>query len=120
MVLMKAYAPNIRITEQYMDFGFLNSIIKNQVMPPPDMWLAGWSINYYYMGYSLMAGLTAMTGVPTNIAYNLCMSTLFAMTVVGSFGLVYNLVQGTLVGRAQTSRRAVPGTLPRRRTQRAQ
>lgn len=120
MALMKAYAPNIRITEQYMDFGFLNSIVKNEVMPPPDMWLAGWSINYYYLGYSLMGSLTKLAGVPTNIAYNLCMASLFAYTVAGSFGLVYNLVQGTLVGRARQSRRAVTGTLPRRRTQHAQ
>ena len=88
LVLVRAYSPNIRITEQYMDFGFLNSIIKNQIMPPPDHWLAGWSINYYYLGYSLMASLTLLSSVPTEIAYNLCMATLFALTALGAFGIV--------------------------------
>ena len=80
LVLVRAYSPNIRVTEQYMDYGFLNSIIKNQTMPPPDHWLAGWSINYYYLGYSLMASLTLLSSVPTEIAYNRCMATLFALS----------------------------------------
>ena len=110
LVLVRAYSPNIRITEQYMDFGFLNSIIKNQIMPPPDHWLAGWSINYYYLGYSLMASLTLLSSVPTKIAYNLCMATLFALTALGAFGIVYNLVQGTLTpGRMRGAPLTQPG-----------
>jgi YYY domain-containing protein len=119
LVLFRAYSPNIRVTEQYMDYGFLNSIIKNQTMPPPDHWLAGWSINYYYLGYSLVASLTLLAGVPTEIAYNLCMATLFALTALGSFGIVYNLAQGTLTpGRLRARRRRAAANVPPRRSRR--
>lgn len=119
LVLVRAYSPNIRVTEQYMDYGFLNSIIKNQTMPPPDHWLAGWSINYYYLGYSLMASLTLLSSVPTEIAYNLCMATLFALTALGSFGIVYNLAQGTLSpGRMRARRQRSQPNGPTRRSRR--
>src|SRR5205085_11423229 len=53
--IVRAYNPDIYAQEKFMDFGFLNAILKSGFFPPNDMWLAGHSINYYYFGYVLMA-----------------------------------------------------------------
>ena len=58
--MVRAGNPNIVDQEKFMDFGFLNSILKSGMFPPHDMWLAGQSINYYYFGYVLIAALTSL------------------------------------------------------------
>src|SRR5947209_8022072 len=95
--VVRAYNPNIVDQEKFMDFGFLNSILKSHSFPPNDMWLAGYSINYYYFGYVLIAALTSLSGVPSQVAFNLANVTLYALTALGSFGVVWNLAQSTLL-----------------------
>src|SRR4051812_46301508 len=51
--IVRAYNPDIFAQEKFMDFGFLNAILKSGMFPPNDMWFAGQSINYYYFGYVL-------------------------------------------------------------------
>src|SRR5438034_1075517 len=69
------------------------------------MWLAGHSINYYYFGYVLMAGLTSLSGVPSQVAFNLANVALFALTALAAFGFAYNLIAGSLarlvIGRVE-------------------
>jgi YYY domain-containing protein len=100
--LVRAYNPDIFGTEKFMDFGFMNAITKSQSFPPNDMWLAGYPINYYYFGYVLMASLSLLSGVPTQIGYNLAIVTLFSLTALGAFGVAYNLVVATVRKRTQT------------------
>lgn len=121
--IFRAYNPNIVDQEKFMDFGFLNAILKTGTFPPNDMWLAGHSINYYYLGYVLVAALTSLSGVPTEIAFNLANSALFALTALGAFGVVYNLISSSLLRRAVAARvervEAVTAIVPRRRTRSA-
>ncbi|MEO8285531.1 MAG: DUF2298 domain-containing protein [Chloroflexota bacterium] len=98
--VVRAYQPDILDQEKFMDFGFLNSILKSGTFPPNDQWLAGFSINYYYFGYILMAALTALSGVPTQVAFNLANVGLFALTALGAFGVVYNLISSRLLVKA--------------------
>jgi YYY domain-containing protein len=104
--ILRAYSPNIFGTEKFMDFAFLNSFTQGHVLPPQDPWLAGYSINYYYFGYTLMGALCLLSGVDSAVGFNLANVTLFSLTALGCFGLVYNLVAGTL--------RARRGTVPTR------
>jgi len=87
----RAYDPFINHTEQPMDFGFLNAILRSRTFPPSDMWLSGYSISYYYFGYLLMAMVAKLAAVPSGIAYNLALGTIFALTVTGAYGLVRDL-----------------------------
>lgn len=102
---IRAYNPNILDQEKFMDFGFLNSILKSDTFPPNDVWLSGYSINYYYFGYILIAGLTALTGIPTEIAFNLANVALFSMTALGTFGVVHNLITARLIVAGRIARR---------------
>ncbi len=90
----RAYNPDISATEKPMEFAFLNSILRSQTFPPPDPWLSGFAISYYYFGYLMMAFLTKLSGLPSAITFNLGIALLFALTATGAFGLVYNLVRG--------------------------
>lgn len=87
----RAYDPSISHTEKPMDFGFLNAILRSRTFPPNDMWLSGYSISYYYFGYLLMAMVAKLAAVPSGIAYNLALGTVFALTVTAAYGLVRDL-----------------------------
>ncbi|MCX7881593.1 MAG: DUF2298 domain-containing protein, partial [Patescibacteria group bacterium] len=50
-VFVRGQEPSIRGLEKFMDFGFINSILRAKHFPPLDMWLSGHSINYYYFGH---------------------------------------------------------------------
>lgn len=89
--LYKAFNPEIAYTEKPMEIAFLNAILRSDRFPPLDPWLSGFSISYYYFGYLLMAVLTRLSGIPSNVAYNLAVPLLMALTVTGAFSVVYNL-----------------------------
>ena len=81
----------INHTEQPMDFAFMNGIIRSHTLPPQDPWLAGFGINYYYLGYFLAASLTLLSGLPSSLAFSLNLALLFALAITGCFSLGYNL-----------------------------
>ena len=88
----RAYNPDIAATEKPMEFGFINAILRSRTFPPHDPWLAGYSISYYYLGYVLIALLTRLSAIPSVITFNLGLATAFAMTVLGAYTIVFNLV----------------------------
>ncbi len=90
----RAYNPDIAGTEKPMEFAFLNGILNSPQFPPRDPWLAGYGISYYYFGYAQLNLLVQLTGVQPSIAFNLGLAAIFALTLLGGFGLVYNLVRG--------------------------
>ncbi len=91
----RAHNPEIDGTEKPMEFMFLNSILKSETFPPHDAWLSGFAISYYYFGYVLVAILTKLSGIQPSIAFNLGLTTLFALSATGAFGLGYALVKAS-------------------------
>jgi len=78
-------------TERPMDYAFFNAIRASTVFPPHDPWMSGYSINYYYFGYLLMAAVSLVTGVHPAVGYNLSLALIFALTALGVAGMVCNL-----------------------------
>ncbi len=89
---VRGFQPDINGLEKYMDYGFMNTILRSRYFPPLDMWLAGETINYYYFGHLVSAILTRMSGIDSAITYNLLIATLFAFAFIGAFSLGGNLV----------------------------
>lgn len=89
---IRALQPDIQGLEKFMDFGFVNSILRSKYFPPEDMWFAGKSINYYYFGHFITAFLTKLTGINSAITYNIMIATLYAFTFSLTFSLTGNLV----------------------------
>ena len=89
---VRGFQPNIQGLEKFMDFGFVNSILRTRYFPPADMWFAGKSINYYYFGHLVTAFLTKLSNIDSAITYNLMIATLFAFTFSLTFSLTGNLI----------------------------
>jgi uncharacterized membrane protein len=89
---IRAYNPDIVATEKPMELAFLNSVMLSPSFPPRDPWLAGYGISYYYFGYVIVGLLTRLTGVMTGVAFNLANAMWFALTLVGAYAIVFNLV----------------------------
>lgn len=90
--LIRAYNPEILGTEKPMEIAFLNGILTSQTFPPSDPWLSGYAISYYYLGYVLIGMIAKIAGTLPEVAFNLGAALLFALTCLGSFGMVYNLL----------------------------
>lgn len=89
---VRGFQPDIQGLEKFMDFGFVNSILRSKYFPPADMWFAGKYINYYYFGHFVTAFLTRLSGINSASTYNLMLGTLFAFTFTLAFSLAGNLV----------------------------
>ncbi len=89
---IRGHHPDIQDLEKFMDFGFVNSILRSQYMPPLDMWSAGQTINYYYFGHYITAFLTKLINYDSAISYNLMLSTIFALSFTQTFSLGANLL----------------------------
>ncbi|MCU0494706.1 MAG: DUF2298 domain-containing protein, partial [Chloroflexaceae bacterium] len=85
--------PNPWGTERPMDLAFFNAIQHSANFPPNDPWLAGFSINYYYFGYMLMAVMALLSGVTGGAGYNLSLALIFALTALGIAGVILNLIR---------------------------
>ncbi len=93
MAFIRANNPDITGTEKPMEMAFINAIIHSPTFPPHDPWLSGYAISYYYFGYVMTAMLAEITGTVGSVAFNLMLSLIFALSAIGAYGLVYNLLQ---------------------------
>lgn len=84
---VRAHQPDILGLEKLMDFGFINSILRTEYLPPTDMWFAGKSINYYWFGHLWVAIATKLTQIPSSITYNLMLATIMGLTLTGGFAI---------------------------------
>jgi YYY domain-containing protein len=92
---LRAFAPDKVMSaggEKFMEMAFLNSVLNSPRFPPPDPWLSGFAISYYYFGYVMMGILTRFSGVPAGVGFELYDALVFALAVIGVFGVIYNLV----------------------------
>lgn len=89
---IRGFSPDIHDLEKFMDFGFINSILRTEYFPARDMWLTPFSINYYYFGHLFTAVVTKISDIPSYISFNLMVATIFAFTFTMSFSIGINLV----------------------------
>jgi uncharacterized membrane protein len=87
--------PDINGLEKFMDFGFVNSILRSDYFPPKDMWYSPLSINYYYFGHLITAVITKLTSIPSFISYNLMISTIFCFNLCFDFFNWYEFILRT-------------------------
>ena len=108
-VLLRAYAPDKIMNaggEKYMEMAFLNGVLNSPQFPPVDPWLSGFAISYYYFGYVMMALLTRLAGTPASVGFELYDALLFALTFIGAYGVVFNLVAASEPRKQGTASRA--------------
>lgn len=90
--LFRANNPDLSSTEKPMEFAFFNAIGGSAQFPPPDPWLSGYGIAYYYFGYVMMSLLHTLSGVTAGTAFSLSNAFWFALSAASAFGVVANLI----------------------------
>ncbi len=93
LAFVRGQEPSIRGLEKFMDFGFMQSILRTNYFPPLDIWYSGFPINYYYFGHLSGAFLIKLTGIPSPIGYNLILATIFAQGITLTFSLVCTIAR---------------------------
>ncbi len=78
--------------EKPMDFSYWNAVLRSTVFPPFDPWYSGGYLNYYYFGYVIVGTPVKLLGIAPQVAYNLVLPMLFAVTGMGAFSVAYNVV----------------------------
>ncbi len=91
-VYIRGQEPSIHSLEKFMDFGFINSILRGKYFPPADIWYAGSPINYYYFGHLTGAVLIRLSGINPAVGYNLILTTIFALGVTQVFSLIGGMI----------------------------
>jgi YYY domain-containing protein len=82
-----------------MDFGFISSILKTEHLPPPDMWFAGSSINYYWFGHLWTAVLTKLSDIDPFVTYNLMLATILGLSLTSTFSISSTLIKKVKVNK---------------------
>ncbi len=85
--------------EKPMEFAHMNAILRSDTFPPHDPWFSGEPINYYYFGEYMVASLFRLTGIPSEIGFNLAQPLVIALLA----SAVYS-ISSTLAGRLSSGR----------------
>src|SRR5438270_1322970 len=105
---IRSYGPDIHSFEMFMDEGFIAAIMRSPHFPPNDMWLSGYSINYYYYAHFTIAMLAKLLGQSPSIAFNTGICIFFGLTAVNLFGVTSNIVSWARYQRRRTD--SISGT----------
>lgn len=82
--------------EKPMEFAHLNAILRSAHFPPYDPWFSDGYINYYYYGTYLVAFWLKLTGIPSEIAFNLAQPTVIALIASAGFSVAAALSRDLL------------------------
>jgi YYY domain-containing protein len=82
IIFIRLDHPQISLTEKPMDLGIFASLLRAEGFPPPDMWLAGEALPYYYWGALLWTVPLWVSHLPLEFGYNLIVGIIGGM--VGS------------------------------------
>ncbi len=106
LIFVRGQEPSLNSLEKFMDFGFMNSILRSSYFPPLDIWYsadpaapAGYPINYYYFGHLTGSVLIKLSGTVPAVGYNLVLAAIFAQAMTMVFSLVVasmSLYQGAV------------------------
>ena len=74
-------------TEKFMDYGFMEAMMRSKELPAVDLWYSDGVINYYYGGQYFAVFLTKLTGSSPAMTYNLMRTFIAAFAFVLPFSL---------------------------------
>ena len=85
---LAGFRPQAYGTEKFMDYGFMEAMMRSKTLPARDLWYSQGTINYYYGGQYFAVFLTKLTGSRVEVTYNLM------RTFVAAFAFVYYRFKG--------------------------
>jgi len=100
-LFLRFLVPDIFGAEKLMDVAFLNSALKANSFPPPDPFLAGGNLNfYYYFGYVVGGAITLMSFVEPEVGFNIAIASVSAFSTMLVYGFLRDILKdgGTVIG----------------------
>jgi len=88
--VVRSYNPDINGLEKFMDGGLIISYQKSATLPLQDMWLAGYTFNYYTFGHFMGSIITFLLGIPVAKSYNILLGFMMGLTMILSGSFVMN------------------------------
>jgi len=79
--------------EKPMELAYLTAVTGSTTLPPWDPWLAGGSLNYYYMGWFVLAVPIRILGLAPDVGFNLGVATYAALAAVTVFSTAAMLAE---------------------------
>lgn len=98
VIVVRLDHPGIMLTEKPMDLGIFASLLRSDGFPPPDMWLAGEALPYYYWGALLWTVPLMVSKLPLDIGYNLIVGLIGGMVGALMWSLGRRVGGGHLAG----------------------
>ena len=102
------FRPQAYGTEKFMDYGFMEAMMRSTTLPARDLWYSEGTINYYYGGQYFAVFLTKLTGSKVELTYNLMRTFVAAFAFVLPFSLVRQMSVDRLKGSLTGKKRCVP------------
>lgn len=96
--------------EKPMEMAYFTATTRSTTMPPYDPWFGGGYLNYYYLGWYLLAVPTRALRVAPEIAFNLGVATYGALAAVSVQTLVSSLAGLSIRHREEQGRPAFTGS----------
>jgi len=79
-------------TENYMNFGFIQTIFRQQQFVPLDVWFSGENLNYYYLGHAIVVFLCRISFITPECGYNLMLVTIWSMLFMMTGEIAYGVM----------------------------
>ena len=93
---------------KFMDYGFMEAMMRSKTLPATDLWYSQGEINYYYGGQYFAVFLTKLSGAKVELTYNLMRTFVAGLAFAMPFSLVHQMVTDRL-GRIRTGwKKALP------------
>ena len=83
-------------TEKFMDYGFMEAMMRSKTLPATDLWYSQGTINYYYGGQYFAVFLTKLSGTKVELTYNLMRTFVAGLAFIMPFSLVHQMVSDRL------------------------
>lgn len=93
---LAGFHPAAHGTEKFMDYGFMEAMMRSKELPATDLWYSEGHINYYYGGQYFAVFLTKLSGSKPELTYNLMRMFVAAFAFVLPFSLVYQMARDRL------------------------
>lgn len=102
------FHPQAYGTEKFMDYGFMEAMMRSTTLPATDLWYSQGKINYYYGGQYFAVFLTKLSVTKVAKTYNLMRTFVAAFAFAMPFSLVYQMVRDRMYGQLTGKKRCVP------------
>lgn len=105
---LAGFRPAAYGTEKFMDYGFMEAMMRSTTLPARDLWYSEGHINYYYGGQYFAVFLTKLSHTKVELTYNLMRTFVAGLAFAMPFSLVYQMMSDRMKGQ-QKSEKVIKG-----------